>query len=432
MPNKLRIGVLFGGRSAEHEVSIQSARNIMAAADPNKYEIIPIGITKEGQWRVGEEALQLLANPEWSTSPTGKGMLAAQPGTLTSEVSNVRQVVTDAGSTGPEPTRSEPAGFGMPALGWEQAVLEKGQEVILASNPGAESSLIPIQEPGDAPRWGKLDGIFPVLHGTFGEDGTIQGLLELAGVPYVGAGVLGSAVGMDKEVMKRLFHERGLPFVPYLAVRRARFEAAPLRTCQTIEKQFSYPVFVKPANLGSSVGINKAHNRKELQAALAIAARYDRKVLVERAIQGRELECSVLGNDEPQASIPGEIVPAGEFYDYAAKYLEDSARLIVPAPLRPAQVKRVQRLAIEAFQATECAGMARVDFFLEKKTGKIYLNEINTIPGFTSISMYPRLWEASGIPYPKLIDRLIELAFERHKEKTRTQFSFVPTEKRSR
>jgi len=304
--------------------------------------------------------------------------------------------------------------------------LEKGQEVILASNPSAKTSLILLKEPGAAPRLGRLDVIFPVLHGTFGEDGTVQGLLELAGIPYVGAGVLGSAVGMDKEVMKRLLHERGLPFVPYLSVRRADFEAAPRLACQAIEKKLHYPVFVKPANLGSSVGISKARNRRELQAALETAAHYDRKILVERAIQGREIECSVLGNDDPIASIPGEIVPAGEFYDYAAKYLDDTAQLILPALLRPAQVMRVQRLAIEAFQAAECAGMARVDFFLEKRTGRIYLNEINTIPGFTSISMYPRLWEASGISYAKLIDCLIELALERHREKTRTEYSFQP------
>jgi len=405
----------------------------MSAADPNKYEIIPIGITKEGQWRIGEEALRLLTagagHSDRSSSPAAKSRLASQPlSPIPASGDRGFYAGLEATSNGAGSPRSHSAGSESPALGWEQAMLETGQEVILASNPSAKSSLIPIRATGTEAGWGKLHGIFPVLHGTFGEDGTVQGLLELAGIPYVGAGVLGSAVGMDKEVMKRLFHERGLPFVPYLAVRRALFEAAPRQTCQAIEKKFAYPVFVKPANLGSSVGINKAHNRRELQDALETAARYDRKILVERAIDGRELECSVLGNDEPLASVPGEIVPAGEFYDYAAKYLEDSARLIVPAPLRPAQVKRVQRLAIDAFQATECAGMARVDFFLEKKTGKIYLNEINTIPGFTSISMYPRLWEASGIPYAKLIDRLIELAFERHKEKNRTEYSFLPTE----
>jgi D-alanine-D-alanine ligase len=377
MAKKLRVGILFGGRSAEHEVSLVSARNIMAAADPEKYEIVPIGITKQGQWRVGEGALRLLSDG---------------PGD------------SDWGAT-------------------ERAVLEEGQEVILASNPSAAAPLIPLQDPHSAPRLGKLDVIFPVLHGTFGEDGTVQGLLELAGIAYVGAGVLGSAAGMDKEVMKRLFHERGLPIVPYLTVRRGDFEASPRNTIAAIEKKFRYPVFVKPANLGSSVGISKAHNRKELRTALETAAHYDCKILVERSIEGREIECAVLGNDSPMASIPGEVAAAGEFYDYAAKYLEDTARLIVPAPLRAAQVKQVQRLAIAAFQAVEGAGMGRVDLFLEKRTGKFYLNEINTIPGFTSISMYPRLWEASGIPYAKLIDRLIDLAMERHREKTKTQYS---------
>ncbi len=376
MSNKLRLGILFGGRSAEHDVSLVSARNIMAAADPKKYKVVPIGITKQGQWRVGEGALRLM---------------------------------------GPAAGNSELAAA-------QQAVLEKGREVMLASNPSAGAALIPVKDPGAA-RPGKLDVIFPVLHGTFGEDGTVQGLLELAGIPYVGAGVLGSAAGMDKEVMKRLFNERGLPIVPYLAGRRAHFESSPLQIIKAVERKFRYPVFVKPANLGSSVGIGKAHDRKELRTALGTAAHYDRKILVERAIEGREIECAVLGNDDPIASVPGEIAPTGEFYDYAAKYLDDTARLIVPAPLRASQVKEVQRLAIAAFQATESAGMGRVDLFLEKRTGKFYVNEINTIPGFTSISMYPRLWDASGLPYAKLIDRLIELALERHREKTKTQFS---------
>jgi D-alanine-D-alanine ligase len=308
----------------------------------------------------------------------------------------------------------------------QEAILNQGQEVILASNPSSHSSLIPLRVPGAADHLGRIDVIFPVLHGTFGEDGTVQGVLELAGIPYVGAGVLGSAVGMDKEVMKRLFHERGLPIVPYLTVWRSGFESDPQGTCTAIEKKFSYPVFVKPANLGSSVGISKAHSREELQAALETASRYDRKLLVERSIRGREIECAVLGNDDPIASLPGEVIPSGEFYDYTAKYLDDTARLIVPAPIRESQVKKVQRLAVEAFRAAECAGMARVDFFLENKTGRFYLNEINTIPGFTAISMYPRMWEASGIPYTKLIDRLIELALERHREKTRTQYTLQP------
>lgn len=347
----------------------------MAAADPQKYELVPIQITKEGRWRVS--ALPAIA----------------------------------AGNA------------------QSRMVLQRGEEVILAPVPSQSGPLIPVEPLRLAPEARRLDVIFPILHGTYGEDGTVQGLLELAGIPYVGAGVLGSAVGMDKEVMKRLFHERRLPIVPYRAIRRMDFEASPQKTCLAIEKQFRYPVFVKPANLGSSVGITKARNRRELEAGLAAAGEYDRKILVEKAMEAREIECSVLGNDAPIASLPGEIIPGHEFYDYADKYLEDTARLIVPAPLRPDQTRRVQQLAIAAFQVTDCAGMARVDFFLEKKTGRIYVSEINTIPGFTAISMYPRLWEASGLPYSQLIDRLIELALERHREKTRTRYSLAPPSK---
>ncbi len=372
MARKLRVGILFGGRWAEHEVSLQSAQNIINAADPGKYEIVLVGITKEGRWRTG---------------------------------------ILPGGSVGSSTL---------------EEVLNSGQEVLPAASPQGGAQLVPAGDPDAKSDLDRLDVIFPVLHGTFGEDGTIQGLLELAGIPYVGAGVLGSAVGMDKEVMKRLFRERRLPIVPYLVVHRPDFEAAPRKTCQAIEKKFRYPVFVKPVNLGSSVGISKARNRKELITAVETAAAYDRKVLVERAIRGREIECAVLGNDNPIASVPGEIVPGGEFYDYQAKYLEATTGLIVPAPLRAAQKKQIQRLAVEAFQAAECSGMARVDFFLAKGSGKIYLNEINTIPGFTSMSMYPRMWEASGLPYSRLIDRLIELALERHQEKARTRYSFQP------
>lgn len=369
MAKRLRVGILFGGRSAEHEISIRSAANVVAAADPKKYEVVPIAITKDGRWYAG--------------------ML-------------------------PGGSQSRPR---------LEAARGKKLEVVPAASPAGAGPLIPVRKSDSNRRFGRLDVIFPLLHGTFGEDGAVQGLLELCGIPYVGAGVLGSAAGMDKEVMKRLFRERGLPIVPYLAIRRADWEAAPRKACLAIEKKFRYPVFVKPANLGSSVGITKAHNRKGLGKALQTAADFDRKILVEKAIEGREIECAVLGNDDAAASLPGEVVPGREFYDYADKYLEDTAQLIVPAPLRAAQTRRVQRLAVEAFQATDCAGMARVDCFLEKRTGKFFLNEINTIPGFTSISMYPRLWAASGLPYSQLIDRLIELALERHREKTRTRYS---------
>jgi D-alanine-D-alanine ligase len=280
-----------------------------------------------------------------------------------------------------------------------------------------ENAVTVSQEPGSA---SGLDVVFPVLHGTFGEDGTVQGFFELADVAYVGAGVLGSACGMDKDVMKRLFREAGLPTVEHIALLRrdSRGRVAEL------EERFGYPLFVKPANLGSSVGITKAHSREELLGALDLAGQFDRKIVVERAVNGREIECSVLGNDDPLASVPGEIVPAHEFYDYEAKYLSEDSKAIIPAPLTDGQTAEVQRLAVAAFQAVECYGLARVDFFLEKETEKILLNEINTMPGFTSISMYPKMWEASGLPYAELIDRLIELALERQAEKRQTRFEF--------
>jgi D-alanine-D-alanine ligase len=323
---KLRVAVLYGGRSGEHEVSIRSAESIMAAMDPSKYEILRLFITPEGRWR-------------------------------------------------------------------PRAILP---------------------EPGANP---DIDVVFPVLHGTFGEDGTVQGLLELADLPYVGAGVLGSSVSMDKEVMKRLCLERSLPIVEYIVLTRAQLAVEP------VEQRFCYPVFVKPANLGSSVGITKAKNRAELEAALRLAADYDRKIIVERAIAGRELECAVLGNEDPAASLPCEILPSREFYDYEDKYLLDQAQTIVPAELAPEQVEEIRRLAVECYLAVDCEGMARVDFLLESTTGSVYINEINTIPGFTSISMFPKMWEATGLPYPQLIDRLIELALERHAVKQETRFS---------
>ena len=373
--NKLRVGVLFGGRSGEHEVSLRSAASIIDAMDKSRYEVVPIGITKEGRWLAAGEAERLLG-----------GTYRALPR-------------ADAG---------EPAD----TIRSEAGVLEHGLPVVLAPDPSQRDT---------ASR--PLDVIFPILHGTFGEDGTVQGLLELAGMAYVGGGVLASAAGMDKDVMKRLFRDHGVPVVPWLLFLRAEIEAHPRRVATAIEARFRYPLFVKPANLGSSVGITKVHGRGELRPALELAAGFDRKVLVERAVDGRELECSVLGNDHPRASVPGEIVPVHEFYDYAAKYLDEGSELIIPARLTAAQTRRVQELAVGAFRAIDCSGMARVDFFLERKTGRIYVNEINTIPGFTSISMFPKLWEASGLPYPRLIDRLIELALERHREKQETQFA---------
>jgi D-alanine-D-alanine ligase len=348
-------------------VSLQSAASVINALDPAKYEIVPLGITRDGHWRVGSGAVQLLPQ-----------------------------------------------------------VLESGEPVTPSVNPFGPK-LLPLAHvvPASDPR-PEIDVVFPVLHGTFGEDGTVQGLLELANLPYVGAGVLASAAGMDKDVMKRLFRDAGLPVIPWQLILRSDWESHPIVVRKRIEKELRYPLFVKPVNMGSSVGISKVHNRRELAAALDLAAQYDRKLLVENGIDAREIECSVLGNDHPQASVAGEVVPVNEFYDYEAKYLKEGSELVIPARLTARQAKQVREVAIRAFQAVDGAGMGRVDFLLDRKTGKVYLNEINTIPGFTSISMYPKLWEATGLPYPLLLDRLIELALERHREKSRTRFTYSP------
>src|SRR6266849_1620962 len=297
-------------------------------------------------------------------------------------------------------------------------VLFGGRRVVMTADP-TDAALIPL----DRSEMGqKLDVVFPVMHGTFGEDGTIQGLLDLAGLPFVGAGVLGSAIAMDKDVAKRLLQIAKIPVVPWISVLRHDWENNPRDIQTAIEKEFVYPVFVKPATLGSSVGMTKVHSREELAPALNLAAEFAMKILVERCMIAREIEVSVLGNHDPKASVPGEIVPHREFYDYAAKYLEEGTQLLIPAKLTAAQIRKIQKHAVDAFRALELSGMARVDFFLEKKGGKIYLNEVNTIPGFTSISMYPKLWEASGIPFRNLIDKLIELALEEHAEKARTKY----------
>jgi len=322
---KLRVAVIYGGRTSEHEVSVRSAKSILNGLDREKYEPVEYFIDQEGRW---------------------------SPGPI-------------------------------------------------------------LPEPGAQPN---IDVVFPVLHGTFGEDGTVQGLLELAGLPYVGAGVMASAISMDKEIMKRVCKERLLPIVDYVTVYRGGnvLEAT---------RRLPFPMFVKPANLGSSVGVSKARDEKQLEAAFELAAQYDRKVIVECAIEGRELECSVLGNEAPMASLPCEILPSREFYDYEDKYLLDKAKTQVPADVPPAITEEIRRLAVECYRAVECEGMARVDFFLETATGKLYINEINTIPGFTSISMYPKMWEHSGIPFPALLDELIELALARHKSKQQTKFT---------
>ena len=362
---KLRVGILFGGRSGEHEVSLASAASVIRALDPEKYEAVPIGITKEGRWLMGAGAQKLL--PE---------------------------------------------------------VLKSGERVVLPADPSA-ASLLPVAPAGS--RQGSqgihVDVMFPVLHGTFGEDGTVQGLLELAGLPYVGAGVLASSVGMDKDVQKRLFEYAGLPIVPFVAVSRKEWQREPKRTLAKIQKALRYPLFVKPATLGSSVGMTRVAKANELAAALNLAAEFALKIIVEKAVNAREIEVSVLGNDDPKASIPGEIIPHREYYDYTAKYLEEGTRLEIPAKLTRAQAKKIQEYAIRAFRAIDGTGMARADFFVDKKTSRIFINELNTIPGFTSISMYPKMWEASGISYKELIDRLIQLALELHAEKARTKYS---------
>src|SRR5438067_4607293 len=403
--NKVRVGVLFGGRSGEHEVSLLSAASVLEAIDKNKFEVVPIGITKDGRWLTAGHAERML-----------KGEAAREGGRATHEHLRAGDPETTPGA----------------------ALLARGEAVVVPPEPAHRDSggMTPLQTDAGtamlarraADRAINVDVIFPVLHGTFGEDGTIQGLLELADIPYVGAGVLGSAAGMDKDIMKSLFIAAGLPIVKHVTLLRSAWEADPKKIRKRVENKLKYPVFVKPANLGSSVGITKAHDRAELGPCIEEAAKFDRKILVEQGVGGkkhkaREIECSVLGNDNPEASLPGEIVPGKEFYDYNAKYLEEGSELIIPAKLSKSETKRVREIAIAAFKAVDCSGLARVDFLMDPKTRKIYLNEINTMPGFTSISMYPKLWAATGVSYPELITRLIQLGLERHEEKKRNQYS---------
>lgn len=364
---KLNVALLFGGKSGEHEVSLRSAASILKALDREKYNVIPIGITKEGQWRSDPKFLE--------------------------------------------------AAF--------SEILQHGSPVLLPPEPSENHFLMQVSaDSKPTASRAQIDVVFPVLHGTYGEDGTIQGLLDMANLPYVGAGVLGSSVGMDKDVMKRLHQQAGLPVVDFLVFLDKQWQSQPARIEERIASRLGYPCFVKPANLGSSVGISKVRHHGELAAAMNLAAEYDRKIIVERGIEAREIECSVLGNDEPQASLPGEIIPSNEFYDYEAKYLDENSRLLIPAPLDESQTRSIQELAIKTFQVTECSGLARVDFFIEKSTQRIFVNEINTMPGFTSISMYPKLWEASGLSYRDLIDRLIQLAIERHQARQAKKTSY--------
>lgn len=367
MTRKLRVGVIFGGRSGEHEVSLRSAESIINAMDKSKYEVVPIGITKQGAWLVSGNATALLPQAVMASNNHQQVAIIGDP---------TRQGLTrlDSGSRGP---KSDP-----------------------------------------------LDVIFPVLHGTYGEDGTIQGLLDMAGVPYVGGGVLASATGMDKVVMKHLFQQAGLNIAAYEWFLRSAWEADPQPIINRIARSLRFPVFVKPANLGSSVGVSKAGDKVELGEAINDAARYDRRIIVERAVVGREIEVSVLGNEHPIASLPGEIIVGHDFYDYEDKYIDNASRTEVPARLPKKVAERIQRDAITAFRAIDGSGLARVDFFLER--GRVIINEINTMPGFTSISMYPKMWAASGIGYSELIDRLIELAIERHRDKSRNLTSYEP------
>jgi D-alanine-D-alanine ligase len=385
MAKKLRVGILFGGRSGEHEVSLLSAASVLSAIDREKFDVTPIGITKEGRWLAAADAHGLLNG--------------------------------DAGAVG----RRLRAGDPEATLG--ARLLSEGIPTLMAPEPASQ---------GQAGK--SIDVVFPVLHGTFGEDGTIQGLFELAGIAYVGSGVLGSAAGMDKDVMKRLFAEAGLPIVKDVTLLRADWEKAPRKAISMVEKALKYPVFVKPANLGSSVGISKAHDRSELGPALTLAAKYDRKLIVEQGVGGkagrggaaraREFEVAVLGNDDPKASVVGEIIPGKEFYDYEAKYLSEGSVPVIPAKISRSESRKIREMAVTAFKACDLSGLARVDFLMEPEGKKrIYLNEVNTMPGFTQISMYPKLWEATGLSYKDLITRLIELALERHAEKARTVYS---------
>lgn len=367
LSDKTRVGVIFGGRSGEHEVSLRSAESVINAIDKSRYEVVPIAINKEGRWLVSGNATALLPQAVMASNNHEQVAIIGDP---------TRQGLTK---------------------------LDRGES-----------------EP--------LDVVIPVLHGTYGEDGTIQGLLEMAGVPYVGCGVLASATGMDKVVMKQLFQHAGLTVTDFDWFLRSSWEEDPRAVIERISARLGFPVFVKPANLGSSVGISKADDEGELRESIDDAARYDRRVIVERAVNGREIEVSILGNERPMASLPGEIITGHEFYDYEDKYVDNASRTEIPARLPQPVTEQIQRSAITAFQAIDGAGLARVDFFVERDTNRIIINEINTMPGFTSISMYAKMWEASGISYTELIDRLITLALERHRDKSRNLTSYQPRE----
>lgn len=375
---KLRVAVVFGGRSGEHEVSLMSAQSIMNAIDRERYEVVPIGITRKGRWLVGGDPMKALLEGHVKDAESIHG---AESGTA----------VVVSGGSGSRTTSNSPVPVESP-------------------------------DPGTMPVVAAADIYFPVLHGPYGEDGTIQGLFDLAGVPYVGAGVAASAVGMDKAFMKMALQHAGLPVVDYIVFTDAQWSADEALLRERVERELGYPCFVKPANLGSSVGISRVTAPETLEQAVHEAFRHDRKVIVEQAaLDCREVEVSVLGNDEPQASIPGEIVPAKEFYDYEAKYMDAGSELIIPARIGEETAAKVRQMAIDTFRAIDATGLARIDFFVHKETEAIWVNEINTMPGFTRISMYPKLWEATGLPYPELINRLIQLGLERHERRVRRE-----------
>ena len=360
---KIRIGVIFGGRSGEHDVSLVSAASIMKALDKNKYEIIPIGVTRTGVW-LTDVTTEMME--KYSKTKDKAALKGARKVVFNSDTEN------------------------------------RG---LIALNENGKNELI------------KLDVVFPINHGTYGEDGTLQGMLDQADMPYVGCGVIASAAGMDKTIAKKLFKDSGLAIAPYVEILRCDWRCEPDSCTKLMEKEIGYPCFVKPVNSGSSVGITKAHNKDEFKKAMNEACKYDRKILIEKAINAREIEVSVMGNDHPKASLPGEIVPCNEFYDYSAKYIDDKSKLEIPAKLPDDLIAKIRESAVKAYKSLDGAGLARVDFFVEKETNNIIINEINTLPGFTSISMYPKLWEATGLPYSQLLDQLIELAMERYKDK---------------
>jgi len=363
MKIKIRVAVIFGGRSGEHEVSIVSGTNIIEALDKKKYDVIPIGITKSGKWLAGEKA-----------------PLAFKKG----DYSGLTQVTLNC---------------------------ESGSNELLHFKNGHFEKL-------------KIDIFFPALHGPYGEDGTIQGLFEMANVPYTGCGVLASSVGMDKLVTKALWDQAGLPIVPYIGINKSSWKKSSKKIMKRVIDELGLPVFIKPANMGSSVGISKVKKESELKKAIDLACEFDTRILIEKGLNVRELECAVLGNDEPKAARVGEILVGGEFYDYNDKYINGVSRTQVPAEIPPSLEKKVQQMALKAYKLLDASGLARVDMFLEKKTGRIYINEINTLPGFTSISMYPKMWKAAGIPYKKLVDKIIELGFEKFKQKQQKKISF--------